>query len=138
MRIGTLPAGITGISLKASFESDNTLKLGLTFKDNKKPANMSYYISEDGSMENAVPVSLRGNKTSGYYLAVRNIPAAYLGKPYTFIITDGTDTFSCTCSIFTYVRATAFSNDPAFSDVFKDMTKSLYIYGKAAEAYFFQ
>ncbi|MBP5281313.1 MAG: choice-of-anchor J domain-containing protein, partial [Lachnospiraceae bacterium] len=139
VRNGTLPSSITGVTLKASFEADNTLKLGLNFKNNKKPSGVKYYISEDGTFENAVATTVRGNATSGYYLAVRNIPAAYLGKSYTFFIvnekdTSSNNTYSISCSLFTYARATAFNS--TYSENLRNLTKAMYLYGKAAANYF--
>ncbi|MBP5282808.1 MAG: hypothetical protein J6Z22_09965, partial [Lachnospiraceae bacterium] len=139
VRNGSLPSSITGVTLTASFEADNTLKLGLNFKENKKPSGIKYYISEDGTFDHAKATSVRGDATNGYHLAVRNVPAAYLGKSYTFFIVNEKDTssnnmYSIRCSIFTYARATAFNS--TYSENLRNLTKAMYLYGKAAEAYF--
>ncbi|MBR6477846.1 MAG: choice-of-anchor J domain-containing protein, partial [Lachnospiraceae bacterium] len=134
VRKGTYPSKVKGVTLGASFESANTLKLGLTFEGNKKPTGVSYYVSEDGTLEHAKKLNVRGNQTSGYYIEMKNIPAASLGKTYTFFIKDKTNTFSIGCSVFTYVRATAFNTQ--MPKLLRNMTKALYLYGKAAEEYF--
>ena len=136
-RGGDLTSKIKSFSLTASFESDNTLKLGITFAGNgNKAANMKYYVSEDGTLENAVETTLRGSKTNGYYLAVRNVPGAYLDKPYTFFMVDQdtNQTYYLTCSICTYARAVAFNNN--YDDNTHNLAKALYLYNKATKAYF--
>lgn len=138
IRDGVLTQKISKLGLVGSFEADNSLKLNLTFASGTSSSKVKYYISEDGTMESAKQTSLRGNKTNGYYLVVRNIPAAYLDKTYTFFIVD-TETgevYSIGCSLYTYVRATAFSAN--YPEDLKNLTKALYLYGKAAKSYFLQ
>ena len=137
VKVGERTSKISGISLGASFDNANTIKIGLTFAGSgKKPSSVKYYVSEDGTFENAVATTLHGTKAKGYYLSVSNIPAVNLDKNYTFFIVDEAtnQTYSITCSVYTYVRATAFSNN-ASADL-QNMVKALYLYGKAAKAYF--
>ena len=137
VKVGERTSKISGISLGASFDNANTIKIGLTFAGSgKKPSSVKYYVSEDGTFDNAVATTLHGTKAKGYYLSVSNIPAANLDKNYTFFIVDEAtnQTYSITCSVYTYVRATAFSNN-ASADL-QNMVKALYLYGKAAKAYF--
>ena len=137
VKVGERTAKISGISLGASFDNANTIKIGLTFAGSgKKPASVKYYVSEDGTFDNAVATTLHGTKAKGYYLSVSNIPAANLDKNYTFFIVDEAtnQTYSITCSVYTYVRATAFSSN-ASTDL-QNMVKALYLYGRAAKSYF--
>ncbi|MBR6478820.1 MAG: hypothetical protein IKS85_10280, partial [Lachnospiraceae bacterium] len=136
VRTGEISSRIEGFSLNGSFESDCALKIGIIFKgDGKKKSGMKYYIQkeEGGAL---IPTTLRGTKSSGYYLVARNIPAAYLGKNYTFVIEDTVtgQTCSIACSLFTYVRASAFN--ATMSTDFQNLAKALYLYGKAAQDYF--
>ena len=127
IRVGNLPTSITTLSLQASFAADNTLKIGVIFKKNK-PKNVKYYI--DGR-----EVSLKGSKANGYYLAVRNIPAAEIGKPHEFVITDGSadHTLSLTCSLYTYANAMAFQTGDMN---IRALVRACYLYGEAAKDYF--
>ncbi|MBP5282043.1 MAG: hypothetical protein J6Z22_06045 [Lachnospiraceae bacterium] len=127
VRSGTLPTSVSGVTLTGSFAADNTLKLGVNFYGNK-PSNLRYYI--DG-----VEATLRGSKSSGYYLAVRNIPAAEIGKPHDFMITDGSSehTYTITCSLYSYFNAYAFRNNDANT---RALVRAAYLYGEAAKDYF--
>ena len=136
VRTGEISSRIEGFSLNGSFESDCALKIGIIFKgDGNKKSGMKYYIQkeEGGAL---IPTTLHGTKSSGYYLAARNIPAAYLGKNYTFVIKDTKTNQTCSiaCSLFTYVRASAFN--ATMSTDFQNLAKALYLYGKAAQDYF--
>ena len=95
-----------------------------------------YYISEDGTFEHAVETTLRGSMANGYYLSMKSIPAAYLDKNYTFFMVDQdtNQSYYITCSVFTYIKATAFNQD--FDEDFQNLTKALFLYGKAAKSYF--
>ena len=136
VRTGEISSRIEGISLNGSFESDCALKIGIFFKgDGKKKSGIKYYVqTEEGGA--LIPTTLHGNQSSGYYLAARNIPAAYLGKNYTFVIKDTQTNQTCSiaCSLFTYVRASAFN--ATMSTDFQNLAKALYLYGKAAQDYF--
>ncbi|MBP5282514.1 MAG: choice-of-anchor J domain-containing protein [Lachnospiraceae bacterium] len=137
VRGGELTSKIKGFHLTASFEADNTLKLGIVFAGNgMKAKNMKYYISEDGTFEHAVETTLRGSMANGYYLSMKSIPAAYLDKNYTFFMVDQdtNQSYYITCSVFTYIKATAFNQD--FDEDFQNLTKALFLYGKAAKSYF--
>ena len=134
---GDLTSKVTNLSLSASFETDNAIKIGVTFAGSgNKPSGVKYYVSEDGTFGHAVATTLRGSKANGYYLTVRNIAAANLDKNYTFFIVDEktNQTYYVTCSAYTYVRATAFKDDMPKS--LRNMVKALYLYGKAAKQYF--
>ncbi|MBP5670090.1 MAG: hypothetical protein J6X14_07265, partial [Lachnospiraceae bacterium] len=135
-RTGELTTKIQSFGIVGSFEADCTLKINVNFSgDGKKKSGIKYYIqSEEGG--ELKPTTLHGNQENGYFLSVRNIPAAYLGKPYYFVIKDTKtgETYTMGCSMFTYVRATAFKQD--MPEAFQNLAKALYLYGKAAEAYF--
>ena len=136
VRTGEISSRIEGFSLNGSFESDCALKIGVIFKgDGKKKSGINYFIQTEEGGE-LIPTTLRGSKSSGYYLVARNIPAAYLGKNYTFVIEDTVtgQTCSIACSLFTYVRASAFN--ATMSTDFQNLAKALYLYGTAAQQYF--
>lgn len=128
VRSGTLPSSISGLSLRASFDNANTLKLGVNFK-NGNPGNLTYKLDDKTT-------KLYGSEEEGYYLAAKSVPAAYLQRGYKFTISDGSKTYNITCSVLTYVRATAFSSDPSATASLKNMTKALYNYAKATGEYF--
>ncbi|MBP5282044.1 MAG: leucine-rich repeat domain-containing protein [Lachnospiraceae bacterium] len=124
-RQGTIPDKVKGFNFTASFETDNAMKLYITFEDGKKPSGYQYFI--DGE-----PATLYGSKTNGYYLRVRYVPAALLDQRHDFSVSDGTDTYTISCSILTYSYATAFKGEENIAN----LCKALYLYCKAAKTYF--
>ena len=127
VRSGSIPDKIESIYFNASFESDNAMKVIINFVDGKKPKNYEYYVDDQQA-------NLSGTKGKGYYLRVRNVPAAHLDQKHEFKIVGGGKTYTIKCSVLTYANSTAFSADQEQNA--RNLAKALYLYCKAAKTYF--
>ena len=72
------------------------------------------------------------SEAGAYYLEVSNVAAKELDQTHVFTVSDGTDTYNISCSVLTYARSSVRSG----TDERKDLGRSLYLYAKAAKAYF--
>ena len=122
---GTLPEGITKRTKTVMFESDNALRQ--YFYTSAKNIG-KYTFTLDG--EAATPVKHANGK---YYIEMPNIASGLLSKAYTFTVTDGTDTYTIKSSALGYAYdRQENSSIPAMVD----LSKMLYVYSQAADAYF--
>ncbi|MBP5282997.1 MAG: choice-of-anchor J domain-containing protein [Lachnospiraceae bacterium] len=120
-----LITGLAKKTLKASFDSDNSLKFGVVFAQGYGPEDFEYFI--DG--ESAV---LQGSQEDGYYLVVKNVAAAQLHVVHEFKIVRGNDVFVSNCSVLTYARAIIKTGTTEF----QNLGKALILYNAAARNYF--
>ena len=80
-----------------------------------------------------VPQSMQNQSFSkNAYLQVTNIAAPNLDTPHTFTVTDGIDTYTVTASALSYAYTSVKNGDSAR----QNLGKALYLYNRAADAYF--
>ena len=107
------------------FEADNGLRVYLQFEPGADLGRYSFAI--DGSE------AVLNKKSDGtFYLAVENIAADALDTPHRFTIADGTVSYTGVTSVLGYAR-TAIERG---SEDMADLARALFLYNRAAEAYF--
>ena len=126
---GTMPQGVTGRSLTALFESDNSLRIYFKYGNDADSAAYTYVI--DGET-----VGIR-ERTSGssiyYYLEVSNVSADALGDLHSLSVADSAGTrYTIKVSVLTYARSSVANGTEAR----QNLGKSLYLYNQAAIAKF--
>ena len=122
---GTLPAGVTKQTKTVMFESDNTLRLYYYFDD---ASFGNYTFTLDGET-----VTAAKKEAGKYYVEQKNIASGLLSSRYTFTVSDGTDTYTINTSALAY----AYGRQENSSDqLMIDLSKLLYRYSQAADAYF--
>jgi len=122
---GTKPAGFRDASASVVFEADNSLRVYLRFLDGYEPDSYSFRI--DGKS-----ASLCTKSGGVYYLNVENIAADALDTPHSFVISDGTDTYTLTVSALGYAKTAIERGGEAMAN----LGRALYLYNRAAERYF--
>ena len=121
---GTKPEGVTSAGIMVEFDTDNTLRI--TFKtDGSKPIG-SYTFLLDGTEKKAT------KKGKNAYLQIKNIAAPNLDTVHTFSVTDGTDTYTITACALSYAYTSVQNGDSNR----QNLGKALYLYNRAADAYF--
>ncbi len=122
---GALPAGITKQTKTVMFESDNTLRLYYYFDD---ASFGNYAFTLDGKT-----VTAAKKEAGRYYVQQENIASGLLSTRYAFTVSDGTDTYTVNTSALAY----AYGRQENSSDQqMIDLSKLLYRYSQAADAYF--
>ena len=122
---GERPAGFSGAAVSAMFEADNGLRVYLQFEPGADLGRYSFAI--DGSE------AVLNKKSDGtFYLAVENIAADALDTPHRFTISDGAASYTVVTSVLGYAR-TAIERG---SEDMADLARALFLYNRAAEAYF--
>ena len=121
---GTKPEGFTEAKISAVCEADNSLRVYFAYEVGRDPKRYSYQI--DGQ-----PAALQ-TRDKGCYLEVMSIAANELDTPHSFTISDGTNSFTVVCSVLTYAKMAVGSKTEALAD----LGKALYLYNRAADAYF--
>ena len=121
---GTKPEGFTEAKIAAVCEADNSLRVYFSYEVGRNPDRYSYKI--DGQ-----PAQLQ-TRDKGCYLEVKSIAANELDTPHRFTISDGTNSFTVVCSVLSYAKMAAGSKTEALAD----LGKALYLYNRAADAYF--
>ncbi|MBO7650296.1 MAG: InlB B-repeat-containing protein [Lachnospiraceae bacterium] len=121
---GEKPEGLDKASISVAFDADNSMRIRYSFQKGVDPKKYTYTI--DG-----VKTEI-GEENGNYYLYVRNIAAPDLGKAHTFTISDGSKTYSITCSALTYARTSVQNGN----EQRQDLGKALYLYNLAAKLYF--
>ena len=122
---GVTPAGITGKSMSVMFEADNSLRIYLSFASGYSPEKYSFTV--DGN-----PATMQENANHEFYLTAKNIAAKDLEAYHTFTISDGKDTYTIQASVLSYARILVSGNKPNS----QNLGKALYLYNRAADAYF--
>lgn len=122
---GTKPEGFSEAKIAAVCEADNSLRVYFAYEVGRNPDSYSYKIDDQ-------PAQLL-QRSDGYrYLAVGNIAANELDTAHSFTISDGTHSFTIRCSVLSYARIAVGSKNAALAD----LGKALYLYNRAADAYF--
>lgn len=126
---GTMPQGVTGRSLTALFESDNSLRIYFKYGNDVDSAVYTYAI--DGE------TALLRERTSGsstyHYLEVSNVSADALGDLHSLSVADSAGTrYTIKVSVLTYARSSVANGTEAR----QNLGKSLYLYNQAAIAKF--
>ena len=125
VRSGTLPAGVSIKGITVMLESDNALRLYLTFKG-AQASDFIYKIDEE-------TVDIKQRSDGAYYLALDSgVYSNHLQDSHNYSISDGTNTYMITASVLTYARACVKKTVEAESN----LGKSLYLYNQAAVACF--
>lgn len=126
VKTGTLPAGIVKPQMSVLFEEDNSIRIYFVYDANSSidPQDYTYAIDDH-------PATLMEN-AGRYYLTVTGIAAKALGVPHDFSVSDGTDTYHIQASALTYAKLLIGQTDEAE----QNLGRALYLYAKAAEAYF--
>ena len=123
---GQLPDGISKRTRTVLFEADNSLRQYFYFDT----ANLSKYTF----MLNGNVVTPTQNTTGdAYYVEQTNIASGLLSREYTFSVSDGVNTFQTRSSALSYAYNRQ-ENSPSPDMV--NLSKLLYRYSQAAEAYF--
>ena len=121
---GQKPAGFNGASISVMFEADNSMRLYLHFDG----GNERRYLYEiDG--QSAV---LHRKDDGVFYLSVDNIAADALDTVHRFTVSDGGQTYSVTTSVLGYARTAIERGEENMAN----LGRALYLYNRAAEAYF--
>ena len=121
---GTKPEGFTETKISAVCEADNSLRVYFAYEVGRDPERFSYKIDDQ-------PAELQ-TRDKGCYLEVKSIAANELDTPHRFTISDGTNSFTVVCSVLSYAKMAAGSKTEALAD----LGKALYLYNRAADAYF--
>ncbi len=122
---GQAPNGLYYADLSATLESDNSLRLYLHYKSGANPDGLRYQI--DGRN-----VSLHKTGYDTYFLSVDNIAANALDTAHSFTISDGTRSCTITASVLSCARLMIENGDTDTAN----LGKALYLYSRAADAYF--
>ena len=85
------------------------------------------------------PTSNTVNENTVYYLVVEEIPAAYFGHKYALAVTEGTNEGTIAMSVYDYLYLllNPKNQEKAPSLEMINLAKAMYLYGKAANAFFF-
>ena len=122
---GQAPTGLQYADLSATLESDNSLRLYLHFKSGANPDALRYEI--DGKS-----VSLHKTGYDTCFLSVYNISANALDTAHSFTISDGTRSCTVTASVLSCAKMMIENSDTDTAN----LGKALYLYSRAADAYF--
>ncbi len=116
-------SGITYKGTTAVLESKTALRHYFTVT-----GDISNYTFKVGETEvDAVQRASDG----AYYVEIADIAAKELGTSYTVTVTDGTDSYTIACSVYTYIKAVVAGNTASV-----DVMTAAYHYCEAAKAYF--
>ena len=125
---GTKPDGLISACISAAFGSDNSLCITYEIDYSKPFGNYTFLV--DGTEKSPIDEGAPGYKTVS--LLVTNIAAPNLDTPHTFTITDGINTYTVTACALSY----AYTSVKNGSSARQDLGKALYLYNRAADAYF--
>ena len=121
---GTLPDGVKKRTKTVMFESDNTLRQ-YYYIDDESIGNYTFTLNDD-------TVEPERAESGKYYVDQPNIASGLLSKEYTFIVSDGTNTFKISSSALGY----AYDRQHNGTQYMVNLAKLLYRYSLAADAYF--
>jgi len=114
--------------MTVSFEADNSLKIFFTYADNVDPYSYQYFI--DG--KEATLQTEEGK----YFLKTSGIVAKNLDQTNVYVISDGTDTCTMTCSALTYALVAYQEGEKKQDNNWQNLCRGIYAYNVAAKAYF--
>jgi uncharacterized protein YjdB len=122
---GTLPDGVKKRTKTVMFESDNTLRQ-YYYIDDESIGNYTFTLNDD-------TVEPERAESGKYYVDQPNIASGLLSKEYTFIVSDGTNTFKISSSALGYAYD---RQQKSQKQDMVNLAKLLYRYSLAADAYF--
>ena len=121
---GEKPRGFAGASISVLFETDNSIRL---------------YLSFDADSEKRLVYTIDGQETQPssteegvLYLSVEGIAPDALDTEHRFTISDGEQSYSVTTSVLAYARTVMERGEENLAN----LARALYLYNRAAEAYF--
>ena len=121
---GEKPRGFAGASISVLFETDNSIRLYLSF-DADSEKRFIYTI--DG--QEAQP---RSTEEGVLYLSVEDIAPDALDSEHCFTISDGEQSYSVTTSVLAYARTVMERGEENAAN----LARALYLYNRAAKAFF--
>ncbi len=121
---GDMPEGVKGVFLSVVFEADNSLRVYFRFESGAEPSGYAFAV--DG--KNA---ALRRKEDGSCYLSVDSIAANELDTAHSFRISDGNSEYTLTASALSYAEMSLRQGNSA-----ADLSRALYCYNRAADAYF--
>ena len=129
---GTLPAALSKANTNSVFfKADNTLRQFFILKSGESIDGLAITVKPEGSAaEDAV---LEQYSEVRYYVDIPDISPRRMADTYTFVTTDGTDTYTYVISVMGYVYKIIGSSS---SETMVNLAKAAYLYHKAAKAYF--
>ena len=129
---GSIPAGITKITSNLVVEDDHSLVYHFYLDGSKPISNYTFYIdyADGNGYKKVTPVKEADNK---YCIQVEGIPSGYLSRTYKFKVTGSGSTREIKASALSYAYGRVMnSTNPNMVR----MAKALYLYSRAADAYF--
>ena len=129
---GTLPAALSKANTNSVFfKADNTLRQFFILKSGESIDGLTVTVKpEGGAAEEAVPEPYSEER---YYVDIPDISPNRMADTYTFVTTDGTDTYTYAISVMGYVYKIIGSSS---SETMVNLAKAAYLYHTAAKAYF--
>ena len=121
---GDMPEGLQGAFLSVVFEADNSLRVYFRFDSGADPAGYAYTVDGKKAL-------LRQKEDGSCYLCVENIAANELDTAHSFTISDGAELYTLTASVLSYAEMSLRQGNSA-----ADLSRTLYLYNRAADAYF--
>lgn len=123
----TLPEGLQYYGRSVLMKSETILRHYFTLEEGADIANYTFTV--DGE---AVDAAVKNEKY--YYIDIKNIAAGQLDYAYEVKVTDGTTETAFSYCALHYVNAVV--NGGSSSESMINVSKALYLYWEAAEAYF--
>ena len=121
---GNTPEGLHSVFLSVVFEADNSLRVYFRFDSGADPADYSCTVDGKSAL-------LRQKEDGSCYLCVENIAANELDTVHSFCIFDDTDVYTLTAGALSYAEMSLRQGNSA-----ADLSRALYLYNRAADAYF--
>ena len=133
------------VTLDASFNPVQSGSCeGLTYKGSSAmlttTTGIRHYFAFDGSAEdytfaaNGEELNVETDKSGNSYVLIDNIKAKDLRKPFKLTVTDAEgNQFTLSYSVYTNIKQVV---EGEYPDATKDLMRSMYGYGEAAQAYF--
>lgn len=124
---GNMPDNVEVNAITAAFESDNSLRVYLSYQNNADPYSYAY------SLDDETPYTLKTAGSTAYYVSVDNVPANHLGDIHSIGISRGQKNATVKCAVLTYARLVVKNGE---TDEIKTLGKALYLYYQAAHDHF--
>ena len=125
---GEMPEGLIYNGATLVLESETLVRMYYTVETGH---DINEYTFHDRRGKTLIPVNHAGNT---YYVDVENVAAKDIPGYTSVRVTDGNKELTMNYSVNTYVR-NKLKRDGE-DEVLQDLSRALYLYGKAAEEYF--
>ena len=126
---GTLPEIIKNVKYSVEFAMDNTLRVKFNFKSAPTEEQLkSLTCTIDSKAAELVKLG-----DTQYALVVRNIAAPQIDTAHTFVISDGTNTYTTVRSALSYAYSAIEANS---NPTLVDLAKAMFLYNQAANEKF--